>query len=89
MDVFDEIAAGLRPGVPPAPTTTAKRCSDAELRLGYDLAKKVPDMVQRGFTIETAYGEIVVAPGPCADAIANVVRGHLRAQCQLASEGLA
>ena len=89
MDVFDEIAAGLRPGVPPAPTATAKRCSDAELRLGYDLAKKVPDMVQRGFTIETAYGEIVVAPGPCADAIANVVRGHLRAQRQLASEGLA
>ena len=39
MDVFDEIAAGLRPRVPPAPTTIAKRCSDAELRLGYDLAK--------------------------------------------------
>ena len=89
MDVFDEIAAGLRPRVSPAPTTIAKRCSDAELRLGYDLAKKVPGMVQRGFTIETAYGEIVVAPGPCADAIANVVRGHLQAQRQLASEGLA
>ncbi len=89
MDVFDEIAAGIRPGVPPAPTASAKRCSDAELRLGYDLAKKVPDMVQRGFTIETGYGEIVVAPGPCADAIANVVRGHLQAQRQLASEGLA
>ena len=89
MDVFDEIAAGLRPGVPPAPTASAKRCSDAELRLGYDLAKKVPDMVQRGFTIETGYGEMVVAPGPCADAIANVVRGHLQAQHQLASEGLA
>ena len=57
--------------------------------ISYDLAKKVPDMVQRGFTIETAYGEIVVAPGPCADAIANVVRGHLQAQRQLASEGLA
>ena len=40
MDVFDEIAAGLRPRVPPAPTAIAKRCSDAELRLGYDLAKK-------------------------------------------------
>ena len=89
MDVFDEIAAGIRPGVPPAPTASAKRCSDAELRLGYDLAKKVPDMAQRGFTIETAYGEIVVAPGPCADAIANVVRGHLQAQRQLASDGLA
>ena len=89
MDVFDEIAAGLRPRVPPAPTAIAKRGSDAELRLGYDLAKKVPDMVQRGFTIETAYGEIVVAPGPCADAIANVVRGHLQAQRQLASDGLA
>ena len=89
MDVFDEIAAGLRPRVPPAPTAIAKRGSDAELRLGYDLAKKVPDMVQRGFTIETAYGEIVVAPGSCADAIANVVRGHLQAQRQLASDGLA
>lgn len=89
MDVFDEIAAGIRPSVPLPATASAQRCSDAELRLGYDLAKKVPDMAQRGFTIETAYGEIVVAPGPCADAIANVVRGHLQAQRQLASEGLA
>mgnify|MGYP000573698589 CR=1 FL=1 len=59
MDVFDEIAAGLRPRVPPAPTAIAKRGSDAELRLGYDLAKKVQDM-RRGFRIETHYGEIEI-----------------------------
>lgn len=33
---------------------------DAETLINYDLAKKVPDMRGRGFTIETAYGEITV-----------------------------
>lgn len=33
---------------------------DAATRIAYDLAKKVPDMCGHGFTIETAYGEIVI-----------------------------
>ena len=81
MDVFDEIAAGLRPRVPPAPTTIAKRCSDAELRLGYDLAKKVPDM-RWGFRIETHYGEIEIDGDdakPFADLVERVLKKKLAA----------
>ena len=52
--------------------------------LSYDLAKKVPDMVQRGFTIETSYGEIVIAPGRHADAIAAAVRRALETQLKAA-----
>lgn len=81
MDIFDQIAAGVRGVRRPlelhalAPFHSAKA-----LELGYDLAKKVHDMVQRGFTIQTAYGEIVIEPGPMADAIAATVRRDLQAQ---------
>lgn len=54
--------------------------TETELRLSYDLAKKLPDMVQRGFTIETSYGEIVIEPGRHADAIAATVRRALEIQ---------
>ena len=43
----------------------------------YALAKKVPDMKHRGFTIETAYGEISVDPGRLADLVAGIVEAHL------------
>lgn len=84
MDIFDRIAAGLE--LPPPPTKQAcTALSDRELRLSYDLAKKVPDMIQRGFTIETAYGEIVIEPGRHADAVADVVRRALEIQIKAAA----
>jgi len=54
---------------------------DAETLINYDLAKKVPDMISRGFTIETAYGEIVVWPSE-AEPFANLVKAMLERQRQ-------
>ena len=72
MDIFDQIAAGVRPA--PAPSAhQAPAATDEDLRLGYALAKQVPDMA-RGFTIHTSYGEIAVVPGPLADQIQALVR---------------
>jgi hypothetical protein len=45
-------------------------------RLGYALAKQVPDM-GRGFSISTSYGEIVIEAED-ADVIAGAVRMVLR-----------
>lgn len=85
MDVFDQIAAGMRPALPPLRDThTLSPSNDKELQLSYALAKKVPDMVQRGFTIETAYGEIVIEPGRHADAVADAVRRALEIQLKAA-----
>jgi hypothetical protein len=55
-----------------------------EQDLSYALSKKVPDM-QRGFTIETSYGEIVVESGRHADAIATAVRRALEIQLKAAA----
>ena len=41
--------------------------------LSYALAKQVPDM-GRGFTVQTAYGDILVPPGVMADTL----RGQLQ-----------
>ena len=72
MDIFDQIAAGVRPA--PAPSAhQAPAATDEDLRLSYALAKQVPDM-ERGFTIGTSYGEIAVVPGPLADQIQALVR---------------
>jgi hypothetical protein len=79
MDVFDQIAASVRLPTPGTITASA-RPSLREQQLSYALAKKVPDMAQRGFTIETAYGEIAVEPGRHADAIAATVRRVLEIQ---------
>ena len=84
MDIFDQIAAGVRPA--PAPSAhQAPAATDEDLRLGYALAKKVPDMLCRGFTIETSYGEIVIEPGRHADAIAATVRRVLEIQLKAAA----
>ncbi|MFN3437819.1 MAG: hypothetical protein ACK41V_09015 [Acidovorax sp.] len=86
MDYFDQIAAGVRPPPPLSTQTNAARpISEKELDLSYALAKKLPDMVQRGFTIETAYGEIVIEPGHHADAIAAAVRRVLEVQLKAAA----
>jgi hypothetical protein len=49
-------------------------------QIAYALAKQVPDMQQRGFTIETAYGEIAIRPGAMADRLAKQVRSLLEAE---------
>ena len=74
MDIFDQIAAGVRPA--PAPSAHAPADlwrKETELQLSYALAKQVPDMA-RGFSIHTSYGDIVVVPGPLADQIQTLVR---------------
>ena len=80
MDIFDQIAAGARPA--PAPSAhphQAPAATDEDLRLGYALAKQVPDMV-RGFTIATGYGDIAIPAGWAADSIADQVRMALKAE---------
>ncbi|MBU1352123.1 MAG: hypothetical protein KKB95_09545 [Gammaproteobacteria bacterium] len=84
MDYFDQIAAGVRPPPPLAMRTEPDRLSSEELELSYAIAKKLPDMVQRGFTIETSYGELVIEPGRHADAIAATVRRSLEIQLKAA-----
>lgn len=44
-----------------------------EQTLRYALAKQVPDM-ERGFTVSTSYGDIVIPPGKLATRLA----GHMR-----------
>ena len=74
MDIFDQIAAGVRPPHPPSARTPADLWrTETELQLSYALAKQVPDMA-RGFSIHTSYGDIVVVPGPLADQIQALVR---------------
>ena len=74
MDIFDQIAAGMRPPHPPSARTPADLWrTETELQLSYALAKQVPDMA-RGFSIHTSYGEIAVVPGPLADQIQALVR---------------
>ena len=78
MDIFDQIAAGVRPA--PAPSAhQAPAATDEDLRLGYALAKQVPDM-ERGFIIATGYGDIVIPAGWAADFIADQVRMALKAE---------
>ena len=55
-------------------------------QLSYALAKQVPDMQQRGFTIETAYGAIDINPGPMAERIAKLVRQVLEAELKKQSK---
>ena len=74
MDIFDQIAAGVRPPHPPSARTPADLWrTETELQQSYALAKQVPDMA-RGFSIHTSYGDIVVVPGPLADQIQALVR---------------
>lgn len=84
MDIFDQIAAGVRP--PPPPSAHARDASPSlqEQQLSYALAKQVPAM-ERGFTIHTNYGEIVIEPGRHADAIAATVRRALEIQLKAAA----
>ena len=78
MDIFDQIAAGVRPA--PAPSAhQAPAATDADLRLSYALAKQVPDM-ERGFIIATGYGDIVIPAGWAADFITDQVRMALKVE---------
>ena len=55
-----------------------------EQALSYALGKQVPDM-ERGFTIATSYGDIVIQPGRHADYIAATVRRALEIQLKAAA----
>ena len=79
MDVFDQIATGVRPPLPPSAHSRPAQTSLQEQRLRYALAKQVPDMV-RGFSIATSYGDIVIPAGWAADFIADQVRMALKAE---------
>ena len=80
MDIFDQIAAGVRPPHPPSARTPADLWrTETELQLSYALAKQVPDM-ERGFIIATGYGDIVIPAGRAADFIADQVRMALKAE---------
>lgn len=84
MDILDQIATGVRPPPPPSAHSRPAQTSLQEQRLRYALAKQVPDM-ERGFTIHTNYGEIVIEPGRHADAIAATVRRALEIQLKAAA----
>ena len=84
MDVFDQIATGVRPPPPCSNYTSKSQPSMQEQSLGYALAKQVPDM-ERGFTISTSYGDIVIESGRHADAIAAAVRRALEIQLKAAA----
>lgn len=83
MDIFDEMAAGLHPVPPQSIAPRKSRPTMQEQQLGYALAKQVPDL-ERGFTISTSYGDIVVEAGHHADAIAATVRRVLEVQLKAA-----
>ena len=83
MDIFDEMAAGLHPVPPQSIAPRKSRPTMQEQQLSYALAKQVPDLA-RGFSIATSYGDIVVAPGRHADAIAATVRRVLEIQLKAA-----
>ncbi len=84
MDILDQIATGVRPPPPVSNYTSEAQPSMQEQCLGYALAKQVPAM-ERGFTIHTNYGEIVIEPGRHADAIAATVRRALEIQLKAAA----
>lgn len=79
MDIFDEMAAGLRPVPRPSIAPRKSQPTMQEQQLGYALAKQVPDM-SRGFTIQTSYGDITVPPGWMADQIQERVASVLDAE---------
>ena len=82
MDIFDQIAAGMRPPHSPSAHAPADLWrKETELQLSYALAKQVPDMA-RGFSIHTSYGDIAVVPGPLAERLQFLVRQAIA--CELA-----
>ena len=83
MDIFDEMAAGLRPVPPQSIAPRKSQPTMQEQQLSYALAKQVPDLA-RGFSIATSYGDIVVEAGHHADAIAATVRRVLEIQLKAA-----
>jgi hypothetical protein len=88
MDVFDQIATGVRP--PPLPSVFASQAGPSlhEQQLSYALAKQVPDMA-RGFTIHTNYGDLTIPPGWMAERIQSHAEHVLRAELKAIQEGAA
>jgi len=79
MDIFDQIATGVRPPPPPSAHTTTAQPSLQEQQLSYALAKQVPDMA-RGFSIHTSYGDITIPPGWMAERIQQHVQRVLQVE---------
>lgn len=75
MDIFDQIATGVRPPPPPSTRTSKAQPTLREIHLAYAIAKKVPDMA-RGFTVHTNYGDIAIA-GQLAKRVQALVRNAL------------
>lgn len=63
-----------QPTSPASAHTCTATTSD---KASYALAKQVPDM-ERGFTIHTNYGDIVIEPGPGAVRIRKAVEAELK-----------
>ena len=57
-------------------------------QIAYALSKQVPDM-QRGFTIQTAYGDLVIPPGCMAERLAARVRLVLEVELLAQAAGAA
>jgi hypothetical protein len=51
---------------------------DAALAIGYTLNRHVPSMNDKGFTIGTSYGDLVIPPGRLACHIADLVAQDAR-----------
>ena len=56
--------------------------------ISYALSKQVPDM-QRGFTIQTAYGDLVIPAGRMAERLAERVRSALETELLALGPGAA
>ena len=83
MDIFDEWAAGLHPVPPQSIAPRKSQPTMQEQQLSYALAKQVPDL-ERGFTISTSYGDIVIESGRHVNGIAAAVRRVLETQLKAA-----
>ena len=86
MDIFDQIATGVRPPPPGSNYTSEAQPSMQEQCFGYALAKQVPAM-ERGFTIHTNYGDITIPPGWMADRIQRHVERVLQVELMATPEG--
>ena len=88
MDIFDQIATGVRPPPPPSARINEALPSLQEQQLSYALAKQVPDMA-RGFAIHTNYGDITIPPGWMAERIQRHVERVLQVELMATPEGAA
>ena len=56
-----------------APTDCTSHTLELSQAASYALAKKVPDLADRGCTISTAYGDLIIPPGRIAARLAELL----------------